>query len=81
MSTLTEILDWRVHLGHSHHVGNCTFRCNDATKCVGVFLTKLFEKNQTKFAQELVLTALLDDNSQTTGQISSLLADLGTLVV
>lgn len=61
---LTEIFHRRIHLSHSYDVGNSSFGSNDTTQSIGVFFTKLFEKDQTKFVEQLVFAALLDNNSQ-----------------
>ena len=78
---LTEIFHRRVHLCHTDNVGDGTLRGDDATERVGVLLTELLEKHKAEFAQQLVLPALLDDDSETGRQVSGLLANLGALVV
>jgi len=41
----------------------------------------LLEQHQSKLVEELILTALLDDNSKARSEISSLLTNFGALVV
>ena len=78
---LTEVLDWWVHLGHTDHICNGTLSGDDATKRIGVLFTELLEEDKTELAQELVFTALLDDNRKSSRQVSCLLTDFRTLVV
>ena len=80
-SGLTEIFNGWVHLRHTHHVCDGTFCGDDTTECIGVLFAKLFKQYQSKLVEELILTALLDDNSKARSKISGLLTDLGTLVV
>ena len=81
MSRRTKIFDGWVHLRHTHHVRDSTLRSDDATKCVGILFTELFKQHQSKFVEELILAALLDDNGEAGSEIGSLLADFGALVV
>ena len=78
---LTKIFDWRVHLCHTHYIRDGTFCSDDTTKCVGIFFTELLKQHQSKFVEELVLTALLDDDRKARSKVGGLLADFGTLVV
>lgn len=78
---LTEVFHRRLHLGHTNNVGNSSLGSNDASKCVGVLLSELFKEHDTELAEELVFSALFDDDGKTTGQIGGLLPDLGALVV
>jgi hypothetical protein len=80
-SGLTKILDGRVHLRHTHHVRDGTLCGDDTTKCVGILFTKLLEQHQSKLVEELIFTALLDDNSKARSEIGGLLTNFGALVV
>lgn len=66
---------------HTHDVRDGTLRRDDTTKCVGVLFTKLLKQHQSKFVEELILTTLLDDNSEARSKISSLLTNFGALVI
>lgn len=76
-----KVLDGRVHLGHTHNVGDGALSSDDTTECVRVLFTKLLEEHETKRAQLLVLAALLYNNGEAGGQICGLLPDLCALVV
>lgn len=78
---LTDILDWRLHLSHTHNVRDGAFRGDDASKSIGVLFTKLFEENDTKFAQELVFPALFDHDREAGCEVSGLLSNFRALVV
>ena len=66
---------------HTNDIRNCTLRGDDASKSVGVLLTKLLEQHEAELAQQLILTTLLDDDREAGGEISGLLTNLGALVV
>jgi hypothetical protein len=81
MSGLTKILDRWVHLRHTHHVCDGTLCGDDATKGVGILFTKLLKQDQSELVEELVLTALFDDNGKARSEIGGLLTNFGALVV
>jgi hypothetical protein len=70
-----------VHLRHTHDVGGNTFHGDDNAERIRVLIAKLLEEDGIELAEELILTALLDDNGETGDEISSMLANLRTFVV
>ena len=80
-SRLTKIFNGWIHLRHTHYVRDGTLCSDDTTKCVGILFAKLLKQHQSKLVEELILTALLDDNSEARSEIGGLLTNFGTLVV
>jgi hypothetical protein len=91
----TEILDGRVHLGHSNDIGDSTFGRNQTnrqetdlqqqkmgspSKSIRVLFSELFKDDNTEFAQELILSIRLDNRGQTGREVGSQHTDLCALV-
>jgi hypothetical protein len=54
----------RIHLRYSNNIRNGTLSSNDTTKVIWVLLSLLLlKKDNTKFAQQLILSTLFDDDS------------------
>jgi hypothetical protein len=81
ISRLTKILDRWIHLRHTHHVRDGALRSDDATECVGVLFTQLLKQHQSELVEELILTALLDDDGETRSEIGGLLTNFGALII
>ncbi len=79
--TREQILDGRAHLRHADHVGDGRLGADDRCQSLGELLSQLLEQDHTKFGQQSVFSALLDDQRQLGGQVSGLLTRLCALVV